>query len=129
MRRARCEGGKPLSAKVDELTQARLHYLAEFYKNVLGVDASNGALVRHALAALVDNITKLIERRRKDSEDPRLNWERMAIGWAARDNPAPWRETPPLDSEKFPTWREYEKARSTATPKPIQLEPFTHDDE
>lgn len=128
MRTIRATGGKSVSAKLDELSQARLLYLEAFYRDVLGVNVSTGALVRHALAALVDNTTKLIERARKDPEDSRLNWARMAIGWAAKDNAAPWPSPPPLDKENFPLWREYEKARSTATPTPITLEPFNEED-
>lgn len=133
MERTRTAGGTPISVKLDALAQARLAYAAAFYREVLGVDASNGALIRHALSVLVEDAAKLIKLARRDPEAAKVNYARMGIGWSAQNNPCPWRDGLPALGDKeqfptFPTWTEAQAPRRRTAPvtiPPIDFESET----
>ncbi len=123
MNTARASGGTVLSIKADALTKARLLYLDAFFRNVLGVRASNSAMVRYAVGVLVDEAAKLIKLSRRDPEAGKVTLASLAIGWAARDNPSPFRSgLPALDDgeqfPEFPTWEEAQALRKH-TPRAI----------
>lgn len=124
MNRVRAEGGKPISVKIDALAQARLAYLAAFYREVLGVDASAGVLVRQALSVLVDESTRLIKLYRKDAESGKVIVAGLAIASSARNNAAP--RLYALDEfSEFPTWTEAQALRPHVTLPPINFESDT----
>lgn len=119
MNTARSEGGKVVSVKLDDLSRARLQYLDAFFRRVCGVRASNSTLVRYAVGVLVDDVAKLIKLHRKDAEAAKVILAGLAIGWAARDNPSPFRAGMPdmCNAEQFPSfplWSELETPRKHA---------------
>ncbi len=121
MRNIRAERGRSVSVKLDNLTLARLAYLTAYTGAVLGCRTSNATLVRYAIGLMADEAAKLIKRSRTDPEDSRLNWHAMALGWASKDNPAPWRDGLPAiaEGEPFPTWSEMQAARKRVAPATI----------
>lgn len=125
MNTARASGGTVLSIKADALTKARLMYLDAFFRNVLGVRASNSAIVRYAVGALVDEAAKLIKLYRRDPEAAKVCLARMAIGWAARDNPSPWRGGMPAldDQERFPAFPTFTEAQAPRKHAPVAIIP------
>lgn len=131
MKTAKAEGGKPVSVRLDAASLARLQYLEAFYRKQ-GVQASNSAIVRRALSALVEEASNAVLRHRKDAQDGRVVLAAKRLVWDAENNgpPCPWRDGLHAldDAEQFPTWKELQ-APSKATTTPIQLTPLTDDDE
>lgn len=120
MKTAKAEGGKPVSVRLDAASLARLQYLEAFYR-MQGVQASNSAIVRRALSALVEEASNAVLRHREDAQDGRVVLAAKRLVWDAENNgpPCPWRDGLPAldDAKQFPTWKELQapsKAKAAA---------------
>jgi hypothetical protein len=129
MRIVNAEGGRAVSVRLDAASLARLQYL-EMYYRTLGVKASHSALVRRALSALVNEVSAVVLRARKNGpEDSRALLASKLIVWEA-DNcagPPGWRGGPPALNNteqfpQFPTWKEAQSTRPHIAPTPLNSE-------
>jgi hypothetical protein len=120
-------GGKLHSFQIDPATTARLAFLDEFYKTVLGVKKVTAtALIRRAILELCRFADDLTLTQRVLCRDAALNIEKRAIVDAIKGYPyADWKgPMPPLHPERpFPTLNELESRRYKSVPQlPEQLD-------
>lgn len=133
MKILKAEGGRAVAVRLDAASLARLDFL-EAYFRAHGLQVSNSALVRRALSALTEEVSKLVLRERKEGpEDGRVVLAALRMTWDARNSPppCPWRKEPPAPDDRaqyprFPTWDELKKPLPA---KPPALVPFATNDE
>lgn len=124
MKTLKAQGGRSVALRLDPATFARLDYLAAYFLAAHGLQVGQSVLVRRAVSALCDEVSKAVLRARKNgSEDKHTLLAGVRVRWDARENgpPLSWRNGPPAWGElsSFPTFKGAEAARVRAAPAPI----------
>ncbi len=105
---AKANGGNNRSFTLDALTEARLAYLVDFYREVIGVKTSGSGVVRRAVADLVVLADEMAHLARILPSSTELRAERARMAAAMQGDKAPWTgSTPELaGATPFPTFAE-----------------------
>lgn len=114
---AKVREGNNRSFTLDAATEARIAYLVEFSREVLGVKTSGSGVVRRAVALLTERAEQVVRLKRGLELQDVLLTERGGMEYAMRGAAAPWKpsalEKASTKAGAFPTPEEMSDAHKT----------------